>query len=234
VRRIGTSSPIHPEPRSTWCATRSRERWSPLWRPFEGALSAAAQRHTVTILKNLYGFLVDQNYLMGNPWSAVATPLSSGPKVNAGRSLSVAQWAFVCEQLEGLPETSANARLRLAVPLLYATGMRRSEIVAARVDDLEWVDYPADQDGEAVSGWMLNVMGKGEKLRQVPVPTDVVAELSKYLKGRGLSPDPEDDVNKGAYLLGQASDLLEGARHRCRHWLWIRRRGSRRRRSTPS
>ena len=25
-----------PQPRSRWCAPRSRERWSPLWRPFEG------------------------------------------------------------------------------------------------------------------------------------------------------------------------------------------------------
>jgi hypothetical protein len=28
-----------PQPRSLWCASRSRERWSPLWRPFEGPLS---------------------------------------------------------------------------------------------------------------------------------------------------------------------------------------------------
>ena len=63
-----------PQPRSRWCGDRGRERWSPLWRPFEGPLSASAQRHTVTILKNLYGFLVDQSYLMGNPWSVRADP----------------------------------------------------------------------------------------------------------------------------------------------------------------
>ena len=80
-----------PQPRSRWCGDRSRERWSPLWRPFEGPLSASAQRHAVTILQNLYGFLVDQNYLMGNPWSAVGVPRTAGPKVNAGRSFSLAQ-----------------------------------------------------------------------------------------------------------------------------------------------
>ena len=41
-----------PQPRSRWCGDRGRERWSPLWRPFEGPLSASAQRHAVTILKN--------------------------------------------------------------------------------------------------------------------------------------------------------------------------------------
>ena len=40
-----------PQPRSRWCGDRGRERWSPLWRPFEGPLSASAQRHAVTILK---------------------------------------------------------------------------------------------------------------------------------------------------------------------------------------
>ena len=100
-----------PQPRSRWCGDRGRERWSPLWRPFEGPLSASAQRHAVTILKNLYGFLVDQNYLMGNPWSAVGVPRTSGPKVNAGRSFSLAQWQFIEGQLKMLPATSANQRL---------------------------------------------------------------------------------------------------------------------------
>jgi len=94
-----------PQPRSRWCGERARERWSPLWRPFEGPLSASAQRHALTILKNLYGFLVDQNYLMGNPWSAVGVPRSAGPKVNAGRSFSLAQWAFIDQQLAMLPAT---------------------------------------------------------------------------------------------------------------------------------
>ena len=91
-----------PQPRSRWCGDRRRERWSPLWRPFEGPLSASAQRHAVTILKNLYGFLVDQNYLMGNPWSAVGVPQTAGPKVNAGRSFSLAQWQFIEGQLKML------------------------------------------------------------------------------------------------------------------------------------
>ena len=54
-----------PQPRSRWCAPRNRERWSPLWRPFEGPLSPAAQRQAITILKNLYAFWADKNYVMG-------------------------------------------------------------------------------------------------------------------------------------------------------------------------
>ena len=201
-----------PQPRSRWCGDRCRERWSPLWRPFEGPLSPSAQRHAITILKNLYGFLVNQNYLMGNPWSSVGVPRSSGPKVNAGRSLSVAQWAFVEQQLQVLADTSANQRLAFGLHLLYATGLRLSEVVAATVDDLEWVEYPADaSDNEPVQGWLLRVIGKGQKEREVPVPVEVVGELSAYLAARGLDPDPENIGNQGAHLLGKASDAAERA-----------------------
>ena len=201
-----------PQPRSRWCGDRGRERWSPLWRPFEGPLSASAQRHAVTILKNLYGFLVDQNYLMGNPWSAVGVPRTSGPKVNAGRSFSVAQWAFIKGQLKMLTSTSANQRLTFGLHLLYATGLRLSEVVAATVDDLQWVEYPADaSDDQAIQGWMLRVIGKGQKEREVPVPIDVAAELAKYMKSRGLDVDPEDIGNQGAFLLGKASDAAQRA-----------------------
>ena len=200
-----------PQPRSRWCGDRGRERWSPLWRPFEGPLSASAQRHAVTILKNLYGFLVDQNYLMGNPWSAVGVPRSAGPKVNAGRSFTLAQWGFIEGQLKTLTSTSANQRLTFGLHLLYATGLRLSEVVAATVDDMQWVEYPADlsqsaPDDQPMQGWLLRVVGKGQKEREVPLPSDVVGELARYLQSRGLDPDPEDIGNQGAFLLGKASD----------------------------
>lgn len=95
----------------------------------------------------------DQNYLMGNPWSAVGVPRTSRPKVNAGRSFSLAQWQFIEGQLTMLPATSANQRLTFRLHLLYATGLRLSEVVAATVDDLQLVEYPADaSDDQPMEG----------------------------------------------------------------------------------
>lgn len=201
-----------PQPRRRWCGDRARERWSPLWRPFEGPLSASAQRHAVTILKNLYGFLVDQNYLMGNPWSAVGVPRTAGPTVNVGRSFSLAQWQFIEARLKVLPATSSHQRLAFGMHLLYATGLRLSEVVAARVDDLQWVEYPADApDGEPMQGWLLRVIGQGQRAREVPLPADVVVDLARYLTSRGLDADPQDIGNQGAFLLGKTSDAAERA-----------------------
>lgn len=201
-----------PQPQSRWCAQRNRERWSALWRPFEGPLSTAAQRQSITILRGLYAFWVNQNYVMGNPWTGVKVPRSSQPKVNAGRSFTTQQWQVIGEQLALLPDTSSARRLRFGILLLYATGLRLSEVVAARVDDLGWVEYGPDADDqEAVEGWMLSVVGKGQRLRPVPVPLGVVAELGGYLESRGLNPNPEDPSNAGAHLLGKAIDVLERA-----------------------
>ena len=124
----------------------------------------------------------------------------------------MAQWSFVKKQLQMLANTSANQRLAFGLHLLYATGLRLSEVVAATVDDLEWVEYPADaSDNEPVQGWLLRVIGKGQKEREVPVPVEVVGELSAYLSARGLDPDPENIGNQGAHLLGKASDAAERA-----------------------
>ncbi|NDJ00180.1 tyrosine-type recombinase/integrase, partial [Flavobacterium sp. LaA7.5] len=86
-----------------------------------------------------------------------------------------------------LPDTSTGKRLRFALSLLYATGLRLSEAVASKVDELEWVEYPPDEDDQDhVEGWLLNVVGKGGRLRQIPVPIEVVSQLSEYLESRGL------------------------------------------------
>ncbi|HEX7635790.1 MAG TPA: phage integrase family protein [Noviherbaspirillum sp.] len=201
-----------PLPSDLWCGSRASKKWSPLWRPFEGPLSPRAQRHAITILKSLYKFLVDQCYLIGNPWNGIVLPKAAGARINKGRSFTQAQWDFIEQQLALLPDTSAHHRLRFALHFFYATGLRLAEAVAAQVDHLNWVCYPPDsEDEEAVEGWELTVIGKGEKERVVPVPLDVIGELSKYLVARGLDPDPEHPGNRGAFLLGQAVDVAERA-----------------------
>jgi site-specific recombinase XerD len=200
-----------PQPRSRWCAPRSRQRWSPLWRPFEGPLSLAAQRQAVKILANLYAFLVDQAYLIGNPWSAIAVPKRLGPDIHVGRAFTVAQWQFIERQVEMLPDTPINQRLAFALQLLYATGLRLSEAVAAKVDDLQWVEYPPEAgEGEGERGWILRVVGKGDKVREVPLPDPVVEQLQVYLASRGLAPALDDIGNQGVSLLGRTSSPVRG------------------------
>lgn len=58
--------------------------------------------------------------------------------------------------------------------------------------------------GRLVAG---DVLGKGAKLRRVPVPPAVIAELSEYLASRGLAREP--GACRGVALLGHALDTNE-------------------------
>ena len=151
----------------------------------------------------------------GHPWSAVGVPRTAAPKGNAGRSFSLAQWAFIERQLKMLAGTSANRRLTFGLHLLYASGLRLPEVVSVTVDDPPWVSYPADAsdaiETEPMQGWMLRVIGKGQKERKVPLPAEVAGELASYLVSRGLKAHSEDIGNQGAFLLGKASDAAERA-----------------------
>ena len=200
-----------PTPSDRWCAPRGRDKWSTLWRPFEGPLSRSAQTHAVRVLKSLYTFLADQCYLVGNPWNGVSMQRATRVAVSRGRSFTQAQWAFIEQQAAQLTDRSADRRLRFALHLYYATGMRLVEAVQARVDDLRWVSYPDHDSDEVISGWELKVLGKGSKERIVQVPQDVIDELGTYLASRGLDPNPEAISNRGAYLLGQAVDVASRA-----------------------
>lgn len=200
-----------PQPSSRWCGTRARERWSPLWRPFEGPLSAAARRQAVSILKNLYGFLVDQNYLMGNPWSAVQAPRAARLGLDVSRSLTAEQWLFVRRQADLTGEHSAAIRLRLALDLLYATGLRTAEAVGARFGDLQMVSYFDAESRQHVTGWMMSVVGKGSRLREVPVPEGVVRQIQAYMAHRGLGTDLSSPSLLSAWLLGGAIDSAQRA-----------------------
>jgi integrase len=197
-----------PSPRATWCGPRGRGKWSPLWRPFEGPLSPGAQRHAIKILGGLHQFLVAQCYLAVNPWAGGApVPARRKPPISRERSLTRTQWLFVERQLETLPPTSANRRLSFALHLIYGTGIRLAEAVSARCDDLALVAGAAESAAQP----QLRLEGKGSRKRSVPVPADVMNRLSAYLASRGLAPDPAAPGNRGAYLLGKATDIGQRA-----------------------
>lgn len=172
------------DPPMPWCGPRAIPRWHTGWRPLEGPLSPRSCAYAMSVLGNLFGFLVQQGYLVGNPWRAVAAPrrLPRGPDI--GRGLTSTQWAWVREALSRLPAGLGSQRLQIALPLLHDTGLRLAELLAATTDDLRWESWIGGGDGRT-EGWWLTVSGKGGRIREVPVPPGWVDALSDYLAARG-------------------------------------------------
>lgn len=198
-----------PSPFDIWCGPKNVERWSVLWRPFTGALKAAGQRQAIIILKSFYEFLVSEGYLVGNPWKGVTPPTEPNPKRVRSRSLTQQQWAFVLAEAEELQHGSdAEKRLYFALHLFYGTGVRLSEGIDSKVGDFEFVSYPpTDDDPESIEGYQLQVVGKGNKQRTVPVHDHTIKALTSYLVSRGLNAKPDAPENASASLFGRALDV---------------------------
>lgn len=200
---------VDPQPSTRWCSqARGRERYGPLWRPFAGPLKPSAAALALTRLQAFYAFLHAKGYLMANPFLGLAAPRSIPTTEDNTRSLTAAEWDHVMRTLDQLPPTSANMRLRFGLRLMYATGLRRAEVVSARIGDLRWVSYPPDlEDPATLEGWELWVVGKGGVLRKIPVPNEVITDLIVYAHSRGLDANLSSSDNKQAFLLGQAADV---------------------------
>lgn len=188
-----------PKPHDVWCGARSHRRGSPHWRPFEGPLSHSAIKQAVTILHGLYAFLVDQSYLVGNPFSGVDTPRAASAEHRVRRrALTDEELDYV---LKAIDRTTRNGRrLRAIFALLYATGFRLAAIAQARWSDLERVQMP---EGDYV--WVMHAVVKRSKEHEMAIPEDVLVMLQQHGIDRGLE-EPCGAAWRDAALIGRVTD----------------------------
>lgn len=172
----------HPSPRSRWVGP-IRPRCSPEWRPFSGDLSPRSVAHAITVLGALFRWLVEQRYLLANPFAGVKVRNArrTGP-LDAGKSFTDGEWQLLVAVAQGLEwsygwSKAASQRLRFLLNFCYATGLRAEEFVSATLGDIV-----SDADGRL---W-LQVEGKGGKRARVAVPPFALLALEGYLAGRGL------------------------------------------------
>lgn len=190
------------DPPKSWHGSRYHQRWSTNWRPLEGPLSSAALRQSLIIVRGLYSFLKEQNYVVGNPFKAVPLPKEASRALGSRRTLTFQQWKFVRGQLGQDLENAATRRRDRAIRWLYASGLRLAELVDARCGHLRRIQF-SDAEGKASSGLLLDVTGKGEKTRRVPVPQTLLEELSAELAIHGSHPDPLHPENSAVPILAK-------------------------------
>ena len=130
-----------------------------------------AKRSTVArklaAIRSFFRYLKRHGKIAANPAAAVATPRQER---RLPRLLSVDEMAHLVE----MPDDSAplGARDRAILELLYATGVRVSELTGLDFDDLDL--------GEGT----MRVMGKGKKERMVPVGSKAVGAVQAWSPGQ--------------------------------------------------
>ncbi|WP_322049222.1 site-specific integrase [Paraburkholderia sp. J67] len=172
----------HPSPHGRWVGP-VRARTSPDWRPFNGSLSPRSVAHALSILGALFRWLIEQRYVLANPFAGVKVREANGGNVlDVSHAFTEGEWALVRTLADGLEwshgwSVAAAQRVRFLLDFGYATGLRASELVGATLGQVE-----TDPRGD----YWLRVTGKGKKLARVALPPLAWDALARYLAERGL------------------------------------------------
>jgi len=181
-----------PQPAEHWimAAGMKASRQSPGWRPFAAPLGPTSQRQAMSILNSLFSWLVEGGYLAGSPLALRRRRRPAARSQQMPRFLPQAHWAAVRKTIEEMPaETDRDrlksARARWLFSLLYLGGLRVSEVCTATMGAFYAL---VGDDGK--QRWWLQITGKGNKTRLVPVTDELMAELMRYRRANGLKPLP--------------------------------------------
>lgn len=203
-----------PTPRARWVGP-PRPRNSPEWRPFAGGLSARSAAHGLSVLSAMFRWLIEQRYVMANPFAGIKVQGVKPAGMDTSRSFSDAEWTLLRTVADGLEwsygwQPAAAQRLRFVLDFAYATGLRSSELVHATLGAIE-VDHE--------ERW-LHVVGKGNRAGRVTLPPLARSALDRYLVQRGLSTTPKK-WNPDIPLVGNIGG--EAGINRARLWVVMKR-----------
>lgn len=188
-------------PPPNWCGPRHHQRWSPLWRPMEGPISAAGQAQAVTILRSLFAFWMTHGHVTANPFARLDLPLrpaDTSPPIPT--QLTMAQWKHLDASLAARVESPVGRRLHRAVRWFYMTGVRLSELTNARCGHLQCAGTPWEP---ARLSWHLRVADRTGNARLVPIPHTLIEELGLELGRQGFAPAVDAEANRDIALLAQ-------------------------------
>ena len=207
-----------PTPRERWVGP-ARPRTSVEWRPFTDGLSARSIAYALSVLGAMFRWLIQQRYVLANPFAGIK--VRGGGRtaaLDASHAFTEGEWTLIRTIADGLEwsygwEAPAAQRLRFVLDFGYATGLRASELVSAKLGDIE-----ADRQGDH---W-LNLVGKGSRAGKVALPPLARAALDRYLVGRGL-PVTRTRWNPNTLLIGGLGLDADGGITGTRLWSVIRR-----------
>jgi len=178
-----------PAPKALWCgpcAPRLKKdgNLNPNWRPFVKGLSGSSINKAIKILDSFFNYLVQTNYLSGNPMAVDRRRKrrnNAKPKI-IDRYLEMDEIHATLDALDNAKsQKDINdyqiIRARYMVLLLFFTGLRIAEAA----------EHCMGNFIQREDNWFLRVVGKGKKLREIPIPDELMDALAEFRIQAGLS-----------------------------------------------
>lgn len=181
-----------PSPKKCWCGPsvsrlNKNGSFNEDWRPFVKGLSESSINKTIKILDSLFNYLVQTNYLTGNPMAVDRRrKRRNNSKKIIDRYLEIDEIHATLQALAKLEKHQGanqyqNIRARYIILLLFFTGLRIAEAASHTMGNF------MQRDGH----WFLRIIGKGKKLREIPIPDELLDALADFRIKVGLtSPQP--------------------------------------------
>jgi len=127
--------------------------------------SESSVSRILSSLRTFYKFLLKENIVSKNPFTEIKNP--KGPK----NLIEILDESEVKNFLERLPySTKLEMRDKAMFELLYSSGLRVSELVNLKLND---IDYEEN---------LIRCIGKGNKERIVPIGETAIHYLKTYIK----------------------------------------------------
>lgn len=130
----------------------------------------------LSALRSFFNFCILRGWRQNNPADGVQAPKS--PR-NLPKTLDVDQAAQFVE-VEG--DSFLITRDRALLELMYSSGLRLAELIGANVTDLD------------LHEGMVRVVGKGNKMRNIPVGSKAISALRVWLPQRALHCQGEEQA----------------------------------------
>lgn len=178
----------NPIPKEIWCGPSIGRQlkdgsMNDQWRPFVKGLSNTSVNKALTILDSFFNYLVQSNYLIGNPL-AVDRRRKKRNKASPNiidRYLELIEIHAVLDtlamhQINDDKQQFQVIRARYIILLLFYTGLRIAEAANHTMGDFI----------QRENNWFIRVIGKGQKLREIPLPDELLKALSQFRINIGL------------------------------------------------
>lgn len=134
----------------------------------EEGLAPRSVNRKLTTLKTFYQFLIREGVIAKNPMNSI---LTLKQKTKLPEFVEQEHMDQLLDKYD-FGEDYSGIRNRLLIEILYATGIRREELIGMR-------DQNIDIDRK-----MLKVLGKRNKERMIPFTKEIKVNIEKYLKCR--------------------------------------------------
>lgn len=186
---------------------------NPAWRPFVVKISKNARRlgqepeksryklgnksieAIFAILSSLFNYLQQEEYLDSNPVALIRQKkgyIQRQQTRKVTRRLSKTQWHYVITTCEEMANTDdLHERTLFLMSAFYLLGLRISELAHSEERCAEMGNFAPDKRGL----WWYTTVGKGNKMRDVAVPDEMLSALKRYRQYLGLPPLPHRGEN---------------------------------------